>query len=246
MSSEPRLRGSNRPNYGPYPLGQIPDDVLREIGRQLVHRLAVGHSNIEGEDWGTIFASAVKGEHRSRPIGLSDVEYDGCAWSAKTVKENRPFSKRIVRLISGRNDTGYSFDMPDTSRVDPDDLGRMVLAIWNKRVNDGTDEHADLRIAVLIRNMQTRQFVVFEEPAMRFVPDNYEWTWNKNNNLEGRDKDTGEHMFTWQRGGKQFTIKRRVPASARRFSIGPNVAIVPVDSVLSYVRYKPGWIEIHG
>ena len=216
------------------------------MGKLLVHRLAVGHASITGEDWGTIFAAAVKGEHRPRPIGLADVEYNGCAWSVKTVLERKPFSKRTVRLISGRNDTGYSFNVPDTSRLAPGEIGRMVLAIWNKRVNEGTNEHADLRIAVLIRNMQTREFVMFEEPAMRFVPANYVWTWNGQNNLEGREKDTGEHVMTWQRGGKQFTIKRRVPASARKFRIGPNVPMVEVHQVLAYARFKPDWIRILG
>ncbi len=151
-----------------------------------------------------------------------------------------------MRLISGRNDTAYSFDVTDIKRIDPDDLGRMVLAIWNKRVNEGADEHADLRIAVLIRNMATREFVLFEEPAMRFVPDNYAWEWNKNNNLEGYDRETREHVFTWQRGGTQFTIKRRVPASARRFSIGPHVPLVEVHQVLAYVQFREDWIDIHG
>ena len=151
-----------------------------------------------------------------------------------------------MRLISGRNDLAYSYNLTDIMRIDPDDLGRMVLAIWNKRVNEGTDEHADLRIAVLIRNMAAREFVLFEEPAMRFVPDNYRWEWNKQSNLEGYDKDTGEHAFTWQRGGTQFTIIRKVPASARRFSIGPRVPLVEVHQVLAYVGFREDWIEIHG
>ena len=213
-----------------------------------MHRLAIGHSDIDGEDAGTIFADAVKGIHRSRPIGLSDVELNGCAWSVKTVKAGHPFTQKRVRLISGRNSPDYSFGISNP-RDDPEHTGRAVLAIWNKRVNEGRDEHPDLRIAVLVRNMAVREFVLFEEPATEFVSANYEWRFNKEGNegnLEGIDKSTGEHRFTWQPHGGQFTIIRDVPASARKFSIGPNVPLVEVSQVLAYVRYRKSWVKIHG
>ena len=228
-----------------YPLGRIPDRVLRELGKQIVHRLGIGHGDISGEDAGTVFADAVGGLHRSKPIGLSDVELNGTAWSVKTVKVDRPFDARRVRLISGRNSPDYSFGISNP-RANAEHTGRAVLSIWNKRVNEGMDEHADLRIAVLVRDMARREFVLFEEPAMRFVPDNYGWQFNKNGNMEGFNRDTGEHCFTWQPHGGQFTILRTVPASARRFSIGPRVPLVEVHQVLAYVGYREDWIQIHG
>lgn len=218
---------------------------MLELGRQIVHRLAVGHGDIDGEDWGTVFAQSVGGIHRSRPIGLSDVEFNGCAWSVKTVKATRPFNQQRVRLISGRNSPDYSFGISDP-RQNPTNTGRAVLAIWNKRVNEGMDEHADLRIAVLIRNMQTREYVLFEDAATRFVPDNFRWEFNRNGNLEGFDLETGEHAFTWQPHGGQFTILRTVPPSARKFSINRNVPLVEVSQVLAYVDFREDWISIDG
>ena len=176
------------------------------------------------------------------------MELNGTAWSVKTVKATNPFTQPRVRLISGRNSPDYSFGIANP-RANPANTGRAVLSIWNKRVNEGMDEHADLRIVVLVRSMARRQFVLFEEPAQRFVPDNYAWQFNKpdnEGNLEGRDKATGEHCFTWQPHGGQFTIIRTIPASARRFSIGPHVPLVEVSQVLAYVRFKPEWITIVG
>jgi hypothetical protein len=214
-----------------------------ELGKQIVHRLAIGHGDISGEDFGTVFARAVGGVHRSRPIGLSDVEWDGCAWSVKTVKVSRPFSQQSVRLISGRNSPDYSLGI-ENPHANPNATGHAVLAIWNKRVNEGMDEHEDLRIAVLVRNMEVREFVLFEGAAERFVPDDYEWSFNRNNNLEGRNKVTGQHNFTWQPHGSQFTIIRDIPGSARRFSITPNVQLVDPAAILAYVGYRDDWIDI--
>ena len=39
------------------------------------------------------------------------------------------------------------------------------MSIWNARVDEAMREFDDLRIAVLVRNMVTREFLVFEEEA---------------------------------------------------------------------------------
>lgn len=243
--TQPRLRGGAPPPNQPYPLGQIPDDVLVSIGKQIVHRLAVGLGDITGDDFGTIFAKAVRGVHRTRPIGLSDVEWNGTAWSAKTVKVPKPFTQTAVRLISGRNSPVYSLGI-ENPHVNPEATGRAVLAVWNARVNEGKGEHDDLRIIVMVRNIQVREFTLFEEEAQRFAPGDYVWQFNDRGNLEGYDRITGVHRFTWQPHGSQFTIIRDIPGSARRFSIVPNVPIVDPASVLAWARYRDDWIDIVG
>jgi hypothetical protein len=240
----PRLRGSGLRRRGPYPLGQIPDKVLLEIGKQVVHRLAVGLGDITGDDFGTIFAEAIEGVHQSSPLGVADVAWDGCAWSVKTVKTPRPFSLKKVRLISGRNSPDYSVGISDP-RANPSITGQAVLAIWNERVNQAMGEFEDLRIAVLVRNIAAKEFVLFEEEAQRFTPDDYEWAFNRNDNLEGRDKVSGRHCFTWQPHGSQFTILRTVPGSARQFSIGRNVPSVDPTIILDHIRFQENWVRIH-
>ena len=224
-------------------MGQIPDAVLREVGKQIVHRLAVGMGDIEGNDFGTIFANAVGGEHLSRPLGLADVLWNGCAWSVKTVKLGRPFRANHARFISGRNSPDYSLGITDP-HVDAAATGRAVLAIWNSRINRAMEECEDLRIAFLVRNIAAKEFVLFEEAAQRFIPDDYLWSFNKSNNLEGRGKVSGKHWFTWQPHGSQFTILRDIPGSARQFTINHNVPLVDPAAILAHVQFRDSWIEI--
>jgi hypothetical protein len=239
------LRGGARRRNEPYPLGQFPDKLLFDIAKQIVHRLAIGLSDITGDDFGTIFANAIGGTHRGKPLGVADVELNGCAWSIKTVKAIEPFNASIARLISGRNSPDYSLNISDP-RANPENTGRAVLSIWNARVNEAMDEYDDLRIVVMIRNMETREFSIFEEEAQRFTPTAYEWSFNKRGNLEGHNKSTGAHEFTWQPHGSQFTVLRSIPASARRFKINPNIPMVQPDTILAAIKFKPEWITIYG
>lgn len=244
-SDDPRLRGGARRRNEPYPLGQFPDTLLYEIGKQIVHRLAIGHSDVTGDDFGTIFATAIHGIHRGRPLGVADVEYNGCAWSIKTVKATRPFELRVARLISGRNSPDYSLGIANP-RENPENTGGAVLSIWNARVNEAMNQYDDLRIVVMARNMETREFLLFEEEAHRFTSTVYNWSYNQRGNLEGHNRANGEHEFTWQPHGSQFTILRHVPASARRFRINPNVPLVQPESILAAIRFNPDWITIYG
>ncbi len=235
--------GSALRRTGLYLFGQIPSEIIREIGRQVVHRLAIGRSDVTGDDFGSIFADAIGGTHRASPLGAADVVLNSCAWSIKTVKFRYPFAQSSVRLISGRNSPDYSVGISNP-RLDPQETGRAVLSIWNARVDEAMREFDDLRIVVLLRNMGTREFVIFEEEAVRFNPMNFTWSTNKRNNLEGRNISDGVHRFTWQPHGSQFTIIRAVPNSARQFSITQNVPIVSPDDVLKIVGYQDNWISL--
>ena len=242
------MRGNARRRNELYPLGQFPDNILYDLARQLVHRLAIGSSDITGDDFGTIFAHSIGGEHRGRPLGIADVTLNECAWSVKTVQASHPFKIPVVRLISGRNSPDYSLGISDP-RANPENTGRAVLAVWNARVNEALDEFDDLRIVVMVRNMQTREFRIFEEEAQRFNYTDYSWKFNKpdkEGNLEAHNKTTGEHAFTWQPHGSQFTVIRHVPASARRFAITPNVPMVQAETILAAIHFNPEWIKIYG
>lgn len=243
-SNEPRLRGSARRRRGPYPLGQLPDAVLHELGKQLVHRIAVGQSDISGDDFGTIFASAIGGAHRNSPLGIADVVLGKCAWSVKTIKRPHPFTTTTVRLISGRNSPSYSLGISDP-HVNTEQTGHAVLEVWNARINEALVEHNELRVVVMVRNLKSREFLVFEEEAMRFTPADFSWEYNPRGNLEGRNRVDGTHHFTWQPHGSQFTIFRVVPASAQRFSINRDVPTVSFKDILTAVNFDQDWITIH-
>lgn len=242
MSKEPRLRGRTRRRRSPYPLGEIPHSVAVEIGKHIVHRLAVGNANITGDDFGGIFASAISGEHRGKPLGIADVLWNGCAWSVKTVQDARPFTKRIVRVISGRNSPIYSAGIQDVF-ADVQATGRAVLSVWNARVDEAATQHDDLRIIVMIRNMATLEFTLFEFEGIRYVASHYDWRLNKERNFEGYDKQTSAHHFTWQPSGSQFTILHSVPESAYRFRINRTVPVIEEQHVLQLIRFNDDWIE---
>jgi hypothetical protein len=241
MPPEPKLRGQARQRKGPYPLGEIPPSLAIQIGKRIVHRLAVGQSDITGDDFGTIFAQSIGGEHRGKPLGIADVWWQNCAWSVKTVKPPRPHTVKKIRVISGRNDVDRSFDIKD-SHLDVAATGRGVLQIWNSRINQALSEYEDLRIFIMVRNMAALEFTLIEIAAEQYVPSEYRWEENKKGNFEGFDIQRNEHRFTSQAGGRQFTVIHHVPASAYRFRIAHKPGMLEQEHVLRLVDFQDDWI----
>ena len=196
--------------------------------------------NNAGDDWGDIFAAAVNGEHFRSPLGIADVALGNTAWSAKTVKRENPNSVRNVRLVSGRNNVGYSYGN-DAPLANIQQTGEQVLRIWNGRVEEAMEKYPHLRTIVLIRNMSTFHFTVFEQPAVLYDPADYSWGLNRGNNLVGTSRQDGSHAFTWQPNGSQFTIIRQVSGSARSFSIRKPETLDP-QQVLSSLGYADDWV----
>lgn len=242
MSEPPKLRGKSRARESLYPLSEFPNDVVIGIGRLIVHRLAIGVADISGDDFAGIFAVAISGEHRAKPLGITDVTWQNCSWSAKTVKSNKPFTQQQVRLITGRNSPNFSYGISDALK-DIAVTGEAVLNIWNQRVNQSLNEFDDLRIVVLVRNMNDLEFTLFEYEAGRYTPGDYEWRLNKEENLEGYDKIYKNHCFTWQPHGAQFTVIKTIPGSAYRFRIKRHPGILEPQHVLNLVHFKEDWIE---
>lgn len=242
-SKRPRVRGRAKAHRGPYPFGQFPDDVIVAIGRQIVHRLAIGHADITGDDFGGIFATAISGEHLSSPIGVTDIVWNSqSSWSAKTVQAPKPFEIRTVRLISGRCSPDYSYGITDP-RADVAKTGEAVLQVWNELVGQSKNDYDDLRVVVFIRNMNRLEFTIFEYEPVRFTPDDYEWRIGSRNNLHGYDKTTGEQRFTWQPHGSQFTIFKIVPGFAYKFRITRHPGLIEPQHVLNLIGFKPEWIQ---
>jgi hypothetical protein len=158
------------------------------------------------------------------------------------VQDVRPFTKRTVRIISGRNSPSYSSDIFDPY-ADIQATGRAVLSVWNARIDEAATQHDDLRIFVMIRNMATLEFTLFEFEAPRYVPSHYRWERNRKGNLEGYDVQTNAHAFTWQPHGSQFTIFHHVPASAYRFRINRTPGVIEEKHVLNLIGFNESWIE---
>ena len=119
------------------------------------------------------------------------------------------------------------------------------MSIWNSRINESLNEHNELRVVVMIRNMQAMEFVIFEDEAARFIPDNYRWEVNNNGNFIAFEIATNRHTFTWQPHGSQFTIHRTVPTAASKFRIARPVPRIEFDDILRLAGYQDDWIEFH-
>lgn len=240
-----RLRdNADRRSQEPYPLGEFPKSVIDSCAEYITYLLAVGRTNISGDDWGDAFARAIGGTHLNRPLGIADVTWKGMAFSTKTVST----TKRVVAegdkvsLISGRNSPTYSADISDPF-ADIQRTGDTVLRIWNQRVQIASDHYRPLRTVVLQRNMRDLSFTMFEEPLLQFDPHDYEWRLNSARNFQGFVRDSNIHRFTWQPHGSQFTIQARVPAEAVNFKLR-RPPQPDIQEVLQAVDYQPSWVTV--
>jgi hypothetical protein len=224
---EPRLRQVSKTNPL-YPINKFPPEFVKNLAQHICVRLATrGDSDLEGQDWEKIFADCIGAKHTPSNIGLDDITHiaSSTAWGAKTVKGKVDTSsiaaskKRTVRLISGRNSTTYSYgEAIDPKKTEPNDVGEMVIGIWNQRVKEVRARFENLRTVVLIKDEGLNKLAVFEHETELYIPTSYRWLWNKRNNLEGYDEHEC-HRFTWQPHGSQFTIVEEIPEDTLRIQI---------------------------
>lgn len=238
----PRLRDSaKRLSHSPYGLNEIPNETIIKLAGYIVYLIYSGRKDLTGNDFGDAFAYAINGNHLARPLGIADVELDRMAWSAKTVKQTAPFTSKTVRLISGRCSPDYSYGITDQHK-DIQRTGTAVLNIWNERINIAQDNYSAVRTAVLIRSYDLLSYVLFEEENHRYRTSDYTWVANKNGNLAGISKESGEQCFTWQPHGSQFTIHTSVPKCAKKFKL-KNPPIIDADKVLNNLNFNESWVS---
>lgn len=246
----PRLRDGHRSNTVElYPLNEIPEDVIVGICGHIVYLSATGREDLTGDDFGDALARAVGGIHHGSPIGIADVTAGKMAWSAKTIKNKKPFCIENVPLISGRNSPDYSYGI-ENPHDDIQKTGDVVLKIWNERVNIAYSEYNPVRTMVLIRNYDLTEFVLYEEEARQFAPSNYEWVKHtsgssKNPSLTfwGLEKQSGEHCFTWQPHGSQFTILEKLPSKVFKFEV-KKPRKIDENAFLMTLKYGKDWVHI--
>lgn len=229
-------------SHKPYPINEIPEEVITKIGGHLVYLLYTGRKDISGSDWGDAFADAIGGKHLDSPVGIADVVLERMAWSMKTVKNANAFAAKTVRLISGRCSPDYSYGISDPHK-DIQQTGRAVLGIWNERINIAQDNYNAVRSMILIRSTDMLNYTLFEEGNQRFRTSDYIWEVNTNGNLIGKNIETGELKFTWQPHGVQFTIHTKVPINATKFCIKQPPRLNK-DDILHSINFDETWVEI--
>jgi hypothetical protein len=239
----PRLRTVNK-SLAAFPLNEFPKDFPFLVGKELIYLLAsTGKPELEGAQWECIFASCISADWKPSNVGLDDVVLGNTAWGAKTVKSSNPSTQKKVRLISGRNSPNYSFGERSDQNVDPISTGRMVLEIWNERVSAIREKFKQLRTVVLIKSKDLTEVVIFEYETIRYDYELYTWIWNKNGNLEGIHKQTGEHSFTWQPHGSQFTIIEVVPEKRLIINIKQPEQL-DKEQILNALGFDKSWIKV--
>ena len=236
----------------PYKLNSFPAGFAERLAKKIIVLLATKKKpSISGKEWEQLFAECIDANWQSSNVGLRDVYKDTSCWSAKTIEgPKKVANKKTVRLISGRNNTGFSFDIDVTGSSDPQDVGRRVLEIWNTRVNDAKKEFTYLRQVVLIRSKDYKEYVVFETAITTYNADDYTFTWNENNNVEGRRKSDNKHVFTWQKEGKQFTIIEDVPSKHVHIKLKKLPEPLNDERILEAIGYnddsKADWFSAEG
>jgi hypothetical protein len=239
----PRLRNVEK-YHPPYPLNKFPSDFALKLGKEIIYLLASrGEARLEGSDWEQIFARIIGAAWKPSNVGLDDIVLEQTAWGAKTVKNAHPSKSDKIRLISGRNSPIYSFGDKEITNANPDDLGEKVLSIYNERVSSVRKIFKHVRTVVLVKSDDLLEVAAFELETILRDADAYRWKWNKNDNLEGFDKKSDEHFFTWQPHGSQFTIIEEVPAE--RLAIRMRKPPEPDrEAVLKALKFDPSWVQI--
>lgn len=239
----PKLRTVNK-SVPAFPLNDFPKDFPFLLGKELIYLLASkGKPELEGSDWESIFANCIGAEWKPSNVGLDDVVFGNTAWGAKSVKNSKPSSVKSIRLISGRNSPNYSFGERSDRKANPNLIGELVLEIWNERVSSIREKYKHLRTVVLIKSLDLSEVVVFEFDTVRYDHELYDWSWNVNGNLIGKNKKTKEQTFTWQPHGSQFTITEKVPEKALIIQI-KKPETLDKENVLNALGFDKTWITI--
>jgi len=239
----PKLRTVNK-SVSAFPLNEFPKDFPFLLGKELIYLLASkGKSELEGSDWESIFAHCIGADWKPSNVGLDDVIIGNTAWGAKTVKATKPSTQKKVRLISGRNSPIYSFGERIDTKANPNTVGSLILDIWNERVSAIREKFKHLRTVVLIKSSDLSEVVVFEFETIRYDNELFKWEWNKNNNLVGTKKKSGEHRFTWQPHGSQFTIIEDVPQTSLVINI-KQPKTLDKEKILTALGFDKSWITV--
>ena len=210
-----------------------------------IYLASKGKGVLEGSEWEEIFANCIGADWKPSNVGLDDVVLGNTAWGAKTVKSGVKDFRNLkkVRLISGRNSIVYSYGGTINTSADPNEVGEQVLEIWNERVSSIREKFKHLRTVVLVKSDDLTQVAVFEFDTVRYDPEIFDFSWNKNGNLEGFDKGTDNKRFVWQPHGSQFTIIEEVPTSSLILKLKPPKALNK-DKVLEAIGFDKTWVTV--
>ena len=240
----PRLRTVNKV-IPPFSLNEFPNQFIEILAKNLVYYMATKSCmSIEGNEWEQIFAECVGAKWQPSNVGLDDVALSNCCWGAKTVfgRDNLAMQPS-VRLICGRNSPTYSYGVDKITSEDPNKIGELVLNIWNERVSAVREVYKFVRTVVLVKKKDYSEYLIFEVNTLRYDPELYRFEWNSRGNLEGYEKSTDIHKFTWQPSGSQFTIIEQIPKERIHLKV-KKPELLDRNTVLNALNFSKAWYTV--
>ncbi|CRF46109.1 hypothetical protein HHE03_08290 [Helicobacter heilmannii] len=234
MPNAPRLRDL-RPQGG---LNAFSKSFIVELGGHLIYWIAL-KGEIGGDDFVRALGGAFKTQIRLSPLGLLDLEHEGLGYSAKTIKAKNPFKLKAARLIIGRASPFYSYKME--WQKDLQKTGLALINIYNERIKIALHSCQQLRLMVLVRSLDLKEFILFEE-LVKPLKNLYSWELNPRGNLMGFDKQE-HHCFTWQPHGAQLTKITPIPKNALKFSLKHPPPLNP-QTLLEQMGFKGNWVRM--
>ena len=240
----PRLRTVNKA-VAPFDLNKFPTKFIDTFAKEIVYIMATKSSmSLEGTEWEQIFAKCIGAEWKPSNVGLDDIVLDNCCWGAKTVFGTNNIKKqKTVRLISGRNSPIYSYGVDNITSENPNEIGKLVLDIWNERVSAMRQIYKFVRTVVLVKSKDYSDYLIFEFDTIRYDPELYYFKWNVRMNLEGYEKASEKHKFTWQPSGSQFTIIENIPNKRLHIYI-KKAQKIDKETILKAINFDSSWYQI--
>lgn len=220
-----------------------PVDFGLKIAKSVISELALKDSSEVSEStWAKIFADSVEADYQPWNFGLGDFVSTNAAWNVKTVWVGNPVSHQTVNLPFGKIYPQALLSLYHND-IDPQLIGEQVLQIWNERVNAVRARFADLRTVVLLKSRDLTRLAIFEFETTFYPPEQYFWQENEEGNLEGLERTTRFHKFTWQPHGSQFTIIEPVPEDCLLITLKQPPKLEK-DEVLKAIRFDESWISV--
>lgn len=155
-------------------------------------------------------------------------EHRGIGWSAKAIQKilNPPttFELVIQRADIFKKSANLGFESLNTDSP-PQILGAALLKHWYRKVRgDAINQKVtEKRICILLKSLNRRRYVYFEEDLAEYANEDLEWQWTNESKtgLQGIRREDSFVVFRWYPNQKQFFERFFLPQETFTFNLEP-------------------------
>lgn len=151
-----------------------------------------------------------------------------------------------VRAVSATPSTCLKKHDIDCKQNDNDlaaEIGKKLLDSWNLQVEKMRGCFSSVRAVVLLKGEGLSVTSVYEEDLVPFLPENYYWQWDEQDNIEGYESDTNIRRFSWMPHASRFTVVSNVPEKRLKLRIN-RPPVISQSDLLDSIAHDDSWIEI--